>query len=67
MQDVGLNTLRSEVEYAPVPFRGMKETYWFPSQATVEVETLRQHWRNTHQFSGYRRFSVDTKQQVATK
>ena len=67
MQDVGLKTLRSEVEYAPVPFRGMKETYWFPSQATVEVETPRQHWRNTHRFTDYKRFSVDTEEQVANK
>jgi hypothetical protein len=67
MQDVGLKTLRSEVEYAPVPFRGMKETYWFPSQATVEVETQRQHWRNTHRFTDYKRFSVDTEEQVANK
>ncbi len=67
MQDVGLKTLRSEVEYAPVPFRGMKETYWFPSQATVEVETPRQHWRNTHRFTDYKRFSVDTEEKVANK
>jgi len=67
MQDVGLKTLRSEVQYAPVPFRGLKETYWFPAQASVEVETPRQHWRNTHRFSDYKRFSVDTEEQVANK
>ncbi len=67
MQDVGLKTLRSEVQYAPVPFREMKETYWFPSQATVEVETPRQRWRNTHRFTDYKRFSVDTEEQVANK
>jgi hypothetical protein len=65
MQDVGLKTLHSEVEYAPVPFRGMKETYWFPAQARVEVETPRRHWRNTHHFADYKRFSVDTEEQVA--
>jgi len=67
MQDVGLKALRSEVEYAPVPFRGVKETYWFPAQASVEVETPRQHWRNTHRFTEYKRFSVDTEEQVANK
>jgi hypothetical protein len=67
MRDVGLKTLRSEVQYAPVPFRGMKETYWFPAQASVEVETPRQHWRNTHRFGDYKRFSVDTEEQVANK
>jgi hypothetical protein len=67
MQDVGLKSLRSEVEYAPVPFRGVKETYWLPAQASVEVETPRQHWRNTHHFTDYKRFSVDTQEQVANK
>ena len=67
MRDVGLNTLRSEVSYAPVPFRGTKQTYWFPSQASVEVETPRQHWRNIHAFTDYKRFSVDTEEQVANQ
>jgi hypothetical protein len=67
MEDVGLKTLRSEVEYAPVPFRDMKQAYWFPSQASVEVETPRQHWRNTHRFTDYKRFSVSTEEQVANQ
>jgi hypothetical protein len=29
------------------------------------VETYHQHWRNTHEFSSYRRFAVNTKDQVA--
>lgn len=67
MEDVGLKTLHSEVIYAPVPFRGMSETYWFPTQASVEVETPRQHWRNVHRFSDYKRFSVSTEEQVASQ
>ena len=67
MEDVGLKELRSEVEYAPVPFHNTKETYWFPAQASVEVETPRQHWRNTHLFSEYKRFAVETDEKVATK
>ncbi|HVO79438.1 MAG TPA: hypothetical protein VMT28_01835 [Terriglobales bacterium] len=67
MQDVGLNTLNSEVDFAPVSFRDAKETYWFPALATVEVETPRQHWRNLHRFTDYKRFSVSTEEQVANK
>lgn len=67
MTDVGLKTLRSEIEFAPVPFKDSKDVYWFPLQATVEVETPRQHWRNTHRFSQYKKFSVSTEEQVATK
>jgi hypothetical protein len=65
LEDVGLKTLRSEVEFAPVPFADMKKDYWFPARASVEVETPRQHWRNTHEFSSYKRFSVSTEEQVA--
>ncbi len=67
MEDVGLKTLRSEVAYAPVPFRDSQATYWFPAQATVEVETQRQHWRNTHTFSDYKRFAVSTEEKVKDK
>jgi hypothetical protein len=67
LEDVGLKTLRSEVIYAPVPFKGMDKTYWYPQQAIVEVETPRQHWRNTHKFTDYKRFSVSTEEKVAEK
>jgi hypothetical protein len=67
MEDVGLKSLRSEVEFAPTPFRDMKQPYWFPAQASVEVETKRQHWRNIHRFTDYKRFSVSTEERVATK
>jgi hypothetical protein len=67
MVDVGLNTLQTEVEFAPFPFKDMEQTFWFPMRAVVEVETPRQHWRNTHEFANYRRFSVSTEEQVAKK
>ncbi len=65
LEDVGLKTMRSEVEFAPIPFQDLKRDYWFPARASVEVETPRQHWRNTHDFSNYKRFSVSTNEQVA--
>jgi hypothetical protein len=66
MEDVGLKTLHSEVQFAPVPFQGDPKTYWFPLLARVEVETPRQHWRNTHQFSSYKKFSVNSEEKVAS-
>jgi len=65
MEDVGVKSLRTDVTYAPVPFRDLKESYWFPSRASVEVETPRQHWRNIHVFNDYQRFSVSTEEKVA--
>jgi hypothetical protein len=65
MEDVGLRTFQCEIEYAPVSFQASSQVYWLPAQATVEVESRRQHWRNTHLFTGYKRFSVTTKEQIA--
>lgn len=65
MQDVGLRSLHSEMRFSPVTFHDSPEAFWLPAQATVEVETRHQHWRNIHQFSQYRRFAVDTKEQIA--
>ena len=67
LQDVGLKALSSEIEFAPLAFKDVKQQYWFPTVARVEVETPKQHWRNLHQFTQYKKFSVSTEEQVATK
>ena len=67
LQDVGLKALTSQIDFAPMPFGDSKAVYWFPTQARVEVETPRQHWRNLHQFTAYKKFSVSTEEQVTTK
>jgi hypothetical protein len=65
--DVGLKSLSSEIDFAPVTFSDSKQVYWFPAQARIEVETPRQHWRNLHQFTAYKKFSVSTEEQVIRK
>jgi hypothetical protein len=67
LQDVGLKALNSEIDFAPMPFSDSKQVYWFPTQARVEVETPRQHWRNLHQFTAYKKFSVSTEEKVIQK
>lgn len=67
MQDVGLRALQIEVVYAAVSLPGWDEKYRFPVSARVDVETIKQHWRNVHQFSGYKRFSVASEAVVAEK
>jgi hypothetical protein len=64
LQDVGLKSLHSEIDFAPLPFAGSKVVYWFPTQATVDVETPKQHWRNLHRFGEYQKFSVNTAEKV---
>jgi outer membrane lipoprotein-sorting protein len=65
VEDIGMKALRSEVQFAPVHFGGKLSEYWFPTQASVEIETAGQHWRNTHNFTDYKQFSVSTEEQVA--
>ncbi len=67
LPDLGLQQLQTEVQFAPVPFRDVAETSWFPVVATIDVETPKQHWRNTHRFTDYKRFSVSTEEAVANK
>jgi hypothetical protein len=64
LQDVGLKSLQAEIEFAPLPLADPKLVYWFPTRASVEVQTPRQHWRNLHLFTDYKKFSVATQEKV---
>ena len=69
LEDIGMKTLQSSVHFAAVPFSADKTqpVYWFPTEAVVEVETPKQHWRNTHRFTTYKQFAVSTEEHVAQK
>ena len=67
LEDIGMKTLQSSVRFAPVALNKDLPVYWFPAEAVVEVETPKQHWRNTHRFSAYKQFSVTTEEHVAQK
>jgi|HubBroStandDraft_6_1064221.scaffolds.fasta_scaffold00283_7 hypothetical protein len=56
MDDLGLHSIRSEIHYGVVQFHNPDESYWMPASAVIDVETPKQHWRNVHRFSAYRRF-----------
>ena len=61
MSDLGVKSLRAALEYGPVALQGEALPQWLPVSATVDLETPRQHWRNIHRFSEYRKFRVDVK------
>jgi hypothetical protein len=61
LSDLGLQGMRSEIHYATVRFHDPDESYWMPVSAIIDVETPRQHWRNTHRFTGYKRFRATIK------
>jgi hypothetical protein len=56
LDDLGLHQLRSEIHYSTVQFHDPEEAYWMPASAVIDVETAKQHWRNVHRFTNYRRF-----------
>jgi len=64
-EKIGLEMLASDVHYGPVTLRG--KNYWLPDTAAIEVKTRHQHWRNSHQFTKYRLFSVEADDKVETK
>lgn len=67
LEDIGMKWLRSDVNFVPITFKDSNETIWFPAHAQIEVATPRQHWRNLHRFTDYKRFSVSTEEKVAEK
>lgn len=65
MDDIGLHAMHTEVLYAPVVFQGVRDAYWLPSRALIDVESPRQHWRNVHEFTNYHRFSTSVETRAA--
>jgi hypothetical protein len=61
MSDTGVKSIRAVLQYAPVVLQGEMQPQWLPASATIDLETPRQHWRNIHRFTDYRKFRVDVK------
>ncbi len=64
LKDLGLAGMRSEVRYAPHTFHNPDESVWVPESAVIDVDTPRQHWRNQHKFSDYKRFNVNVQEEI---
>jgi hypothetical protein len=64
MSDVGLSSMRSEVHYALHTFKDPAESVWIADSAVIDVDTPRQHWRNLHKFSDYKRFNVNVHEEL---
>lgn len=58
IDNLGLRSLEALVDYAAVTFPDAEASYWLPKNATIDLKTERQHWRNMHTFRDYRRFSA---------
>ena len=65
MSDVGMRALKIRVDYIPSP--KPTDHFMVPAKAVVELQTPRQHWRNTHTFRNYKLFSTEATQDPAVK
>lgn len=66
MSDLGLRSLHIQVEYRPTTVRSTNGMP-LPARAVIDLETPRQHWRNTHVFSEYKSFSTAAEQDTTVK
>ena len=64
LSDLGLSGMRSEVHYAQHTFHDPAQTIWIADSAVIDVDTPRQHWRNLHKFSDYKRFNVNVHEEL---
>jgi hypothetical protein len=67
LSDLGLKGMSSDIHYALIQFHSPDEAYWMPVSATIDLETPKQHWRNVHRFTAYRRFTGTVRVEPAPK
>jgi hypothetical protein len=67
LDDLGLHDIRSEIHYSIVQFHEPEEAYWMPASAVIDVETPKQHWRNVHRFTDYKRFRATIQVELGDK
>jgi len=65
MSDVGLRSLKIQVDYMPSP--KSTDNFMVPERAIVDLETPKQHWKNVHTFHNYKLFSTEATQDPAVK
>lgn len=58
--DLGFKSIRAKLTYGSVNLLDEPAPKMLPVIATVDLETKRQHWRNIHHFSDYRKYRVST-------
>ena len=58
LEEIGLESLDVTVRYAPQV--GQETAEWLPVEATIDLKTAHQHWRNVHTFGPYKKFDVNT-------
>lgn len=58
ISDIGIKSIDASVVLHAVVLQDEKTPEMLPTKATIDLETPRQHWRNVHRFSDYRKYRV---------
>jgi len=66
LDEIGIQSMETNVMYGPADNLG-ETAEWVPLKAVLDLQTLHQHWRNTHTFSRFRKFEVTTVEQKPGK
>ncbi|MGA8308287.1 MAG: hypothetical protein WB723_21610 [Candidatus Acidiferrales bacterium] len=64
MSDMGLKSVRAQLDYGLVTLKDEPEPQWLPVSATIDLETPKQHWRNVHRFVNYKKYRTEIKLDV---
>jgi len=56
--DAGIKSIEASVVFQPIVLQDEREPELLPVTATINLETPRQHWRNVHRYSDYRKYRV---------
>ena len=58
--DVGIEQQTTDIDFGPVAFKNPAVTFWLPRQVSVLVTWTNFTFRNTHNYSHFRLFTVET-------
>lgn len=61
MSDLGLQSVRAQLNYGLVTLKDEPEPQWLPVSATIDLKTPKQHWRNIHRFINYKKYRTEIK------
>jgi len=60
--DINLERQTTEIRFAEVHFKALPAAFWLPHEVVVTVNIFGQTYRNTHHYSHFRLFKVETLQ-----
>jgi hypothetical protein len=65
MSDLNIENFSADVSYELFHLPFESEYRWLPSKAIIQVQSKLQRWRNIHQYSAYKRFTVEAEGVIA--